>query len=699
MQTISWLLLPVFVVLLVSAALSLLIAVAALRRRDVPGATVLSLLMLAVGEWALLSALEMVFMAQTAKVLCSKFQYLGIVSVAPLLLIFVLQYTRQERWLAGWRGWVLWAIPVLTLAVVFTNEWHELIWSGIYPAEGGARGLLIYEHGLWFWGFVAYSYILTLFAAWVILWGFLRLEVSYRQQAWGLLVGIAIPWASNILYLSDVALLPGFDPTPVSFMATGLVMTWTLFRFRLLDLVPVARETVLENMSDGMIVVDGRSRVVDINPAARALLGLGEGLLVGQKVGVVLSAWPALAECCQEEDFQVEIVVEAEPPRTLDVRVAALRGRLGRLLGRVVALRDITQRKQAETEALLRSAALNAAANGITITDREGTILWVNPAFTCMTGYAAEEVIGRKPNLLKSGAHEPEFYGKLWETILAGRTWQGETVNRRKDGSLYTEEQTIAPVQNEQGQITHFIAVKQDISERKALEQFRDDLTYTMVHDLRNPLASIGFALEMFNLLGNEIEFSQEQKGVISIAQKNADRMARLVNSILDISRLESGQMPLKRDTVILWNLVAETIQLQMPLAAQKRLQLQIGVPADLPPVTVDAGLIGRVLQNLVDNAIKFSPQEGSVTVTARHEAAEQKVYVLVQDSGPGLSPEIRQRLFQKFAAGSTPGRGTGLGLAFCRLAVEAHQGRIWVEEGVSQGTVFTFTLPLVEIS
>jgi len=622
----------------------------------------------------------------------------GIVSVAPLLLIFVIQYTRQERWLAWPRAGVLWVLPALTLIVAFTNDWHGLLWRSIYPAEGSLHGLLIYEHGPWFWGVVAYSYLLTFLAAWIIIWGFLRLEVSYRQQAWGMLAAIAIPWVGNILYLADLTLLPGFDPTPVSFMATGLVMAWTLFRFRLLDLVPVAREMVLEHMSDGMIVLDGRSRVVDFNPAAQALLGLGENLVVGQTVEKVLAAWPALIEDYQEEK-NLEVRVDAEPPRILDVRLAPLQDRLGRRAGQVLALRDITQRKRAETEALVRSTALKAAANGITITDREGSILWVNPAFTHMTGYAAEEVVGRKPSLLKSGTHEVGFYRNMWETILAGNTWKGETVNRKKDGSLYTEEQMIAPVRNEQGEITYFIAIKQDISERKALEQLRDDLTYTMVHDLRNPLASIGFALEMFNMLGQDIELNEEQRGVIDIAQKNAERMKRLVSSILDISRLESGQVPLKCERVVLSNLVAETIQLQKPLAVQKSLQLKANLPADLPLVMVDASLIGRVLQNLVDNAIKFSPQAGSVTVTAWHEAVEQKVYVSVQDSGPGLLPEIRQRLFQKFAAGSTPGRGTGLGLAFCRLAVEAHQGRIWVEEGAGQGTAFIFTLPLGEIS
>jgi sigma-B regulation protein RsbU (phosphoserine phosphatase) len=133
-------------------------------------------------------------------------------------------------------------------------------------------------------------------------------------------------------------------------------------------------------------------------------------------------------------------------------------------VGAVALYEDITERKQMEAWLRLANAALEAAANAIIICDREGYIIWVNPAFTRLTGYAPEEAIGQTMRLLKSGQHDQAFYQNLWETILAGQMWQGETTNRRKDGSLYVEAQTIAPVRDQHGAITHFISIKQDLA-------------------------------------------------------------------------------------------------------------------------------------------------------------------------------------------------------------------------------------------
>ncbi len=139
--------------------------------------------------------------------------------------------------------------------------------------------------------------------------------------------------------------------------------------------------------------------------------------------------------------------------------------------------RDITERKQAEETLRLHSAVLNAAANAIVITDHEGTLQWVNPAWSEMTGYSSQDVIGTNLRILKSGIQDDDFYKSLWNTILTGKVWQSELVNKRKDGSLYSEEQTITPVHNATGKITHFIAIKQDISERKRMEKMLKELS------------------------------------------------------------------------------------------------------------------------------------------------------------------------------------------------------------------------------
>ncbi|MBN2149653.1 MAG: PAS domain S-box protein [Anaerolineales bacterium] len=698
MQIVSRPLIPIVIILLAATVLLLLAAWIAFRRRNAPGATALTLLLAATAHWALFEALEKMLVSVPARVLCSQIEYFGIASVPPLLLIFILQYTQQTRWLTRRNFILLWILPILHVGMAFTNDWHHWLWRDIYLSQSTLPGLLVYEHGWWIWVFVAYSYLVIFLATSILLWSIARFPQLYRQQAFGLLLAIALPWLGNIIYLFDLIPLPGLDFTPVAFSLTGLVFTVTMFGFRLLDVVPVARSTVIDYMTDGVLVMDRRNRVVDINPAAVGMLGLAEEQVLDQRAGKILASYPSLLQCClSDSETQADIHIRVGGGRDLDVRITLLRGRLGNSIGRVIVLRDVTERNKAEQQNRLQSTALDAAANGIVITDRQGIIEWVNPAFSHITAYTAEEAIGRRTDLLKSGVHDAAFYKTLWDTITSGNVWQGQMVNRRKDGSLYTEEQTIAPVRNPDGEITHFIAVKQDISERKALEQLRDDLTYTMVHDLRNPLASIGFALEMIKMQDVDLNLAKEQTDALDIALKNTTRMGRLVSSILDISRLEEGKMPLEYEAVHLASLVEEAIQLQAPLAARKSIRLQSDVPEDLPLAKVDADLVGRVLQNLIDNALKFTPQGGSINVRAQIEDEDGCLVVSISDSGPGLSQELKGRLFQKFAAGPSDERGTGLGLAFCRLAVEAHGGRIWVEDQAEPGATFSFTVPVAD--
>jgi PAS domain S-box-containing protein len=232
-----------------------------------------------------------------------------------------------------------------------------------------------------------------------------------------------------------------------------------------------------------------------------------------------------------------------------------------------------------------------------------------------------------------------------------------------------------------------------DVTEERLLGQARDDLTHTMVHDLRNPLNNIFGAQELISDLG---PLTQEQEQVLDVARDSTQRMLVLVNAILDISRLEGGRMPLDRKAFRLKAAAAGVLESQLPLAASKMIQLKEGIPAGLPPVFADRILIERVLQNLVGNALTFTPVGGGVWITARiDEEKESRLLVQVEDTGPGLPPGVHERLFQKFVTGKQVGSGSGLGLAFCKMAVEAHGGRIWARNRPEGGAIFLFTLPV----
>ena len=225
---------------------------------------------------------------------------------------------------------------------------------------------------------------------------------------------------------------------------------------------------------------------------------------------------------------------------------------------------------------------------------------------------------------------------------------------------------------------------------KAALARAREELTRMMVHDLRGPISGVMGALE---LVAEAHGLSAQDARLLDAADRNVRRQLTLIEGILELSRLEEGALPVVRKEVALAPLVEEVLGRAMPAAGARGLELVSEVPEDLPPLHVDPTLLSRVLENLVGNAVKFSSSgAGPVQVRARRDGGLVEVHV--QDSGPGVDEELRPRVFEKFAVGRLPGRGSGLGLPFCRLAVEAHGGRIWLEHP-GPGAVFAFSLPI----
>jgi signal transduction histidine kinase len=249
------------------------------------------------------------------------------------------------------------------------------------------------------------------------------------------------------------------------------------------------------------------------------------------------------------------------------------------------------------------------------------------------------------------------------------------------------------PVNTGDGALGRLI-VLQDVSREREVQRMRTDLTHMMVHDLRNPLNVVGSGLEIASVALRDVE-QPKVKEILGIAAQSTERMLGLVEDILHISRLEDGRLPLAWETTSLGALIHDVLEAQTPLAEARGVELVARLQPELPPACADSALLARVVHNLVDNAIKFTPPGGAVVAELGLE--EDEFVVRVRDNGPGVAPELRERLFQKFASSDGRRRGAGLGLAFCRLAVEAHGGRIWESgsNGHGHGAVFEFTLPL----
>ena len=234
-----------------------------------------------------------------------------------------------------------------------------------------------------------------------------------------------------------------------------------------------------------------------------------------------------------------------------------------------------------------------------------------------------------------------------------------------------------------------------DISERVALERMREDLTHMIVHDLRNPLGSMMSSLQLIHTAFVERDETVPVAKLVRIAMRSGHKLYRLIDSLLDLGRLEAGETELKKTPVSPESLVYEAVEQIQPLALNREQTLTVDVGPALPKVPADGELIVRVLTNLLDNAVKFTPKEGRITLSV--ETAGGDMVFAVSDTGRGIPPESRQRVFDRFVRlGDAKGyKGTGLGLSFCKVAVEAHGGRIWVESEPGHGATFYFALPL----
>lgn len=359
---------------------------------------------------------------------------------------------------------------------------------------------------------------------------------------------------------------------------------------------------------------------------------------------------------------------------------------------------DITTRKQAE-KALQDSEKttrmlLEAAPIGIVVVDETGRIVMVNKSATELFGYAQEALINQPLEVLV-----PENARSLHARHRAGYVSNPRTrpmgnglnlTGRHGDGHVFPVEISLGYVRTKQGLLT--VAFIVDMTRQRELEQLREAMIHTMVHDLRNPLGAIYTGLAFLKEDATET-LGDHHRYILNVAARNSERMLTLITSILDVSQLESGQLPVHQTAFQLPKLALDVLASMAALVEKKGLHIRNDMPATLPDVLADEQLIGRVFQNLIGNAIKFTPDGGTISTTARVE--NDKLRIAISDTGPGIPPELRPRLFQKFVTGKHREHGHGLGLAFCKLAIEAHGEHLDVQSEPGQGTTFVFTLPV----
>ncbi|WP_291097336.1 MULTISPECIES: PAS domain S-box protein [unclassified Flavobacterium] len=397
---------------------------------------------------------------------------------------------------------------------------------------------------------------------------------------------------------------------------------------------------------------------------------------------------------------------------TVDVEIKAIPTVYKHKTAVQLIIQDITERNRTEVKLRQLSQAVEQSPATTVITDTEGNIQYVNPKFVETTGYSFDEIIGKNQRIQSSGHTSAEEYKKLWDTIKAGNAWYGEFYNKKKNGDLYWESESISPIFNTKGEITHFVGIKEDITKRKQIEQelinakeqaeesdrLKSAFLANMSHEIRTPMNGIlGFA----ELLKEPDLTGEEQKEYIKIIEKSGVRMLNIINDIIDISKIESKQMEVSISDTNVNEQIEYIFNFFKPETTNKGIQLVFknGLPAKEAIIKTDTEKIYAILTNLVKNAIKFTDKgtiEFGYTLKADRKPAALEFYV--KDTGVGIPKDRQQAIFDRFIQADISDKrafqGAGLGLSISKAYVEMLGGKIWVESEEGKGSTFYFTIP-----
>lgn len=353
--------LPYTIPLFIATALTLLVGLIVWRRRSVPGARPLLALSVAASLWSFAYALELSSVGSPMALVWARVQYLGIMTLPVAWVLFALQYTSHHQWL-NWRTLaVLLFVPLLTQLLVWTNAYHQLIWQRITLDTSGPFPILNYDHGIGFWICNGFAHLCLLFGTVLLLRNVRHAARLYLLQVTIFVVGAIAPWLGNAVYVLNLSPWPGLDLTPFAFTLTAVAVTLGVIWFHFLDIVPIARDSVIESMTDGVIVLDEQNRVVDINAAGLRALGTTTRAVIGQPVAQVTAQWSQLVERYRTTiDVNEEVVVDLgnQDPQYLTVQITPIYDRQRRLRGRLIVWHNITMLKRAEAELRQRNADL-----------------------------------------------------------------------------------------------------------------------------------------------------------------------------------------------------------------------------------------------------------------------------------------------------------------------------------------------------
>ena len=695
-----------FIILLTAATISLISAIYAWRQRPRTGALSFSFMMFAVFIWLVGYMFEFISMTAATRFIWGNIAYIGIALAPPAFLLFSLEYTGRSHWLSWKTIGLLCIEPIFVQIMLWTSVRFEFFYTQVLYDFSKPIPEATFAYGPAFWIHAIYAYSLLLAGTIILFLKFRTAAGLYRRQLAIILAAAMIPWATNIFYLLWTGATV-IDPTALAFFATGLLWGWAIFGYRLMDIMPIARDTVVEHMHDGMLVLDHENYIVDINPAAEKILGVNVEEVIGQASQKVLSPWKNLVIKYQDVTQIDDEISITEDGQILyyDLQITPLLNKQQQQTGRLVLLRNITQRKQTENAYY---TLVNQTTQGLAILQNM-VIQFANPALTKITGIPVGELISAPISTFMQNIHPedlPQLFNALSDASRVELRYIGfaDEIRWLEFSATQIQYQGTPAIQ----------AVISDITDRKnavyVLRQARDaaeeanraksTFLANMSHEIRTPLSAIiGYSEMLYEQAKNKGEDRLARR--LKNIEEAGYHLLSIVNDILDISRIESGKMKLHKDTFAVQSLLDTLMITIRPLVTRNNNRFTVETADDLGNMYGDATKIKQILTNLLGNAGKFTKDgEIMLRVSKETDAEMHEAFIFqVQDSGMGMTPEQIPQLFLPFAQGddslTRQHGGTGLGLAITQRICELMGGRIDVESQPGRGSLFTVRLPV----
>ena len=800
--------------------------------------------MLAAGVWAFFYGLELIAISLPDKLLWFNFKQIGASLVGPSLLLFALHYTNQRVKYPTLVYGVIVVEPVVSQLVFWTNDQHSFAGSPFLVTDVLPFNLLAFEYGPWFWVSIFIGYLLFTISVLILLGQLPKASTIYRKQILLIVAGMLFPWLAGVFSLLSVDHLALFDVTTFLFPISGILIALSLTRYHFLGLMPVMYSAIFSSIRDGIIILDERFHLVQLNPAALRLLSRDEEILLGQPISEIFPVWGnAILEVVKNKKDQTlefyyergktnryleihgdEIVSSrnsstghvlilyditdrklAEKSRQLsedryrtvfetnsaatiiieeDMVISLANGRFVTLSGyeraelegqkkwtefvhpddlpqmqayhharrqedsetlhipseyefrfvrrnktikdvfvsvalvpdstiSIASIIDITDRKLAEqlleqkatnleravrTEQERSAIILQNVNDAIAVSDLDLVTIFVNRAFSELTGYRQEEAVGKRATFVLNGRIPDPIMRTLQKALATQTVWEGELQFKRKDGQVYDAAVLIAPMRDGFGQLIGYVSSHRDITDSKQLEESRRRFITNISHELRTPVTNLKLYIDLLHRQENTVR----REHYFSILSEQIDRLEDIIQNTVAIISLEDKRKELHLQPIH-WEVMSETLQTRLqPQASEKKISLRFDNQlAHLPMMSGDAQRISQALYELIRNALNFTQEQGEIVVSGAVTSKKntQWLTISVCDNGPGVPPHEQSLIFDRFyrgkqaEAGHIP--GTGLGLSMVRLIAQAHNGRLTVKSTPGQGSTFALWFPL----